>query len=195
MIRSSKNQPSATGSSDKRQDCKVKAQAADKALDSDNDERSGSISKLLIVVVAVGSASLSYYGYCLTHAEAKTAGRHQRADSGGWRLPDRDTIRKLGTDRCNIDRVWAHELTENEFVSRYQFRRPVLLRFSEGCHGWTACNKWRKPELQKQHGRLSVGSGRSLSIVRDGGKGYEYSSFAEYTDELMEDRDHVDEPM
>ncbi|XP_045165976.2 uncharacterized protein LOC123529639 isoform X2 [Mercenaria mercenaria] len=106
-------------------------------------------------------------------------------ETGGWRLADEQTKQLYSSDLCNIDRKFAHELTDRDFENTYRHKRPVIVTFENGAKDWTDPRKWTVDSLKQEYGKWSVLSGNAREIVRRGGTGYVDTSFSEYVDDLM----------
>lgn len=170
----------------------------DRAVDDDSDD---SLSRRQLLTHGLWVVAIVLWCYHAFQAARwflgpGNAGTHSQAfDSGGWKTPNRAAISLLGTNRCNIERRWAHELSREEFEARYRFRRPVLLRFRFGCRDWIACERWTRQAMVERYGHRTVGAGRSETIVQTGGHGSEKSSFKHFVFEAMEERNKKGEPL
>ncbi|XP_077988437.1 uncharacterized protein LOC144442935 [Glandiceps talaboti] len=114
---------------------------------------------------------------------------------GGWRKGDRETELLLNTTICNIDRKFSHELTEKEFEQTYRYKKPVIVHFHEGAAGWTDPFQWTRDDLMEKYSVWDVASGKSNNIVRNGGSGDRMSSFQDYINGIMNNKDSSSEPM
>ncbi|XP_067684698.1 uncharacterized protein [Haliotis asinina] len=112
-----------------------------------------------------------------------------------WRGADQVTLEKYDISVCDIDRVYADEITEEQFDRKYRLKKPVLLKFRNGAKDWTDPEKWTLKSLKSAYGEWMLYSGSSLEVVRQGGNGYLGSSFEEYVDGMMaEGHDDKKEP-
>nr|KAG5708470.1 hypothetical protein BaRGS_026197 [Batillaria attramentaria] len=105
--------------------------------------------------------------------------------NGGWRLPDAETLRKLYTSYCNIERISVKDLDPDRFEKEFRYKKPVLVTFPNGAADWTVPEKWSQDELRRTYGEWQTSSGSSVEIVRMGGNGDTRQSFVEFTDGLM----------
>ncbi|XP_022287534.2 uncharacterized protein LOC111100176 isoform X2 [Crassostrea virginica] len=116
------------------------------------------------------------------------------SDPSNWRPASKEALRLYGSSKCTVDRRDVGDLTVKEFEETYRFKKPVIVSFPQGASGWTDPRKWALPSLKKEYGQWYVLSGNSLEIVRKGGNGDVQSSFTEFVDSLMQDRDEIGEP-
>lgn len=114
---------------------------------------------------------------------------------GGWNLPSPNIIEKYGTSFCNVDRKSMRDLTSDHFEAEYRFKKPLIVTFPNGASDWTDPKKWTVSSLKKEYGDWSVLSGNSRDIVRGGGSGDKESSFTEFVDKGIKERDILGEPL
>ncbi|XP_070559807.1 uncharacterized protein [Ptychodera flava] len=117
------------------------------------------------------------------------------SEVGGWRQASRQTQIFLNSSVCNIDRRFSQELSPVEFERTYRHKRPVLVSFEHGSKDWTDPEQWTRQDLMQKYSAWEIASGKSDDIVRNGGSGNEISSFAEYVNKIMDNRDGTNEPM
>eukprot|EP00117_Sycon_ciliatum_P001087 scpid67535/ scgid6900/ JmjC domain-containing protein 8; Jumonji domain-containing protein 8 len=137
-------------------------------------------------------SSRGYYSYSNSPRARQS---RTTVDAGGWNVPDRKTVVNIGTNRCTIDRLWPDQITTKLFEEKYQYRRPLILRFRDGSDGWTDSKRWTRKELLRVYGKQIVGSGRSEDIVKDGGSGTNLSTLTKFVETLMEKPDASGEPL
>ncbi|XP_048739437.2 uncharacterized protein LOC125653829 isoform X2 [Ostrea edulis] len=114
--------------------------------------------------------------------------------SNDWRLATKEAWRSYGSTKCTIERRNANGFTVKEFEDKYRFKKPVIVKFSLGAKSWTDPQKWSLASLKREYGQWYVLSGNSREIVRKGGNGDVQSSFSEFVDSLMQDKDEIGEP-
>ena len=115
---------------------------------------------------------------------------------GGWRVADNQTREELDISHCDIERRDAESISVQEFESTFRFKKPVLITFPNGAADWTNPSLFQRHHLTKLYSHWSVSSGRSLDIVKFGGSGKHQTSFSEYVEEMMDDKNDVSsEPM
>ena len=115
--------------------------------------------------------------------------------SKSWRKASPDDFKRFGSTICNIDRVNAGTLTVEAFERDYRYKKPVIVKFQNGAKDWTNPKKWSLKSLTREYGLWSVMSGNSREIVRRGGNGDVMTSFSDYVDRLMDDKDVGGEPL
>lgn len=115
--------------------------------------------------------------------------------SNDWRLATKEAWRSYGSTKCTIERRNANGFTVKEFEDKYRFKKPVIVKFSLGAKSWTDPQKWSLASLKREYGQWYVLSGNSREIVRKGGNGDVQSSFSEFVDSLMQDKDEIGEPL
>ncbi|XP_061178984.1 uncharacterized protein LOC133187578 [Saccostrea echinata] len=127
--------------------------------------------------------------------DSKKSQNSMHSDStGNWRPATKEALRLYGSSKCTVDRRDASDLTVNEFEDKYRFKKPVIVRFPRGARDWTDPWKWSLRSLKQEYGQWYVLSGNSRDIVRKGGNGDVQSSFSEFVDSLMQDKDEIGEP-
>ncbi|XP_048252971.1 uncharacterized protein LOC124133842 isoform X1 [Haliotis rufescens] len=109
-----------------------------------------------------------------------------------WREADPAILQKYGLKVCDIDRVYADEITEQRFEKEYRFKKPLLVKFRNGAKDWTDPEKWTLKSLISQYGQWRLYSGSSLELVRRGGNGYMGSSFEDYVNAMMSEGSDVE---
>lgn len=120
-----------------------------------------------------------------TQAKASYDSDKGSESNGGWRLPDADTLQRLGTSVCNIERISVTDLDTERFEKEFRFKKPVLVAFPNGAADWTDPHKWSQGDLRKTYGQWQTSSGSSVEIVRAGGNGDTRQSFIDFLDGLM----------
>ncbi|XP_060070677.1 uncharacterized protein LOC132550604 [Ylistrum balloti] len=114
--------------------------------------------------------------------------------TGGWQLASDETNRQFDSTLCTIDRLSALDLTSEQFERSYRYKKPVIVTFPNGAKDWTQPDRWSVKSLKREYGKWSVLYGNSLEIVRRGGNGHMTTSFTDYVDKLMKDRDAMGDP-
>ncbi|XP_069142317.1 LOW QUALITY PROTEIN: uncharacterized protein [Argopecten irradians] len=114
--------------------------------------------------------------------------------TGGWQLASDKTNEDFDSAVCNIDRLSVSDLTNEQFEREYRYKKPVIVTFPNGAKDWTDPDRWSVKNLKREYGKWSVLYGNSLEIVRRGGNGHLQTSFSEYVDKLMNDRDAMGDP-
>lgn len=109
-----------------------------------------------------------------------------------WREADPAILEKYGLKVCDIDRVYADEITEQRFEEEYRFKKPLLVKFRNGAKDWTDPEKWTLKSLKSEYGQWRLYSGSSLELVRRGGNGYMGSSFEDYVNAMMSEGTDVE---
>ncbi|KAJ8301623.1 hypothetical protein KUTeg_020610 [Tegillarca granosa] len=94
-----------------------------------------------------------------------------------------------------IDRKSVLDLTSDHFEAEYRFKKPLIVTFPNGASDWTDPKKWTVSSLKKEYGDWSVLSGNSRDIVRGGGSGDKESSFTEFVDRGIKEKDLLGEPL
>ncbi|XP_011423684.3 bifunctional arginine demethylase and lysyl-hydroxylase JMJD6 isoform X2 [Magallana gigas] len=126
--------------------------------------------------------------------DSKASQNSIQTDSTNWRPASKEARKLYGSTKCTVDRRDASDLTVKEFEKEYRFKKPVIVRFPNGAKDWTNPKKWSLSSLKQEYGQWYVLSGNSLEIVRKGGNGDVQSSFTEFVDSLMQDKDEIGEP-
>lgn len=126
--------------------------------------------------------------------DSKASQNSIQTDSTNWRPASKEAWKLYGSTKCTVDRRDASDLTVKEFEKEYRFKKPVIVRFPNGAKDWTNPRKWSLSSLKQEYGQWYVLSGNSLEIVRKGGNGDVQSSFTEFVDSLMQDKDEIGEP-
>lgn len=126
--------------------------------------------------------------------DSKASQNSIQTDSTNWRPASKEAWKLYGSTKCTVDRRDASDLTVKEFEKEYRFKKPVIVRFPNGAKDWTNPKKWSLSSLKQEYGQWYVLSGNSLEIVRKGGNGDVQSSFTEFVDSLMQDKDEIGEP-
>lgn len=127
--------------------------------------------------------------------DSKASQNSIQTDSTNWRPASKEAWKLYGSTKCTVDRRDASDLTLKEFEDEYRFKKPVIVRFPNGAKDWTNPRKWSLSSLKQEYGQWYVLSGNSLEIVRKGGNGDVQSSFTEFVDSLMQDKDEIGEPL
>lgn len=127
--------------------------------------------------------------------DSKASQNSIQTDSTNWRPASKESWKLYGSTKCTVDRRDASDLTVKEFEKEYRFKKPVIVRFPNGAKDWTNPRKWSLSSLKQEYGQWYVLSGNSLEIVRKGGNGDVQSSFTEFVDSLMQDKDEIGEPL
>lgn len=127
--------------------------------------------------------------------DSKASQNSIQTDSTNWRPASKEAWKLYGSTKCTVDRRDASDLTVKEFEKEYRFKKPVIVRFPNGAKDWTNPRKWSLSSLKQEYGQWYVLSGNSLEIVRKGGNGDVQSSFTEFVDSLMQDKDEIGEPL
>lgn len=127
--------------------------------------------------------------------DSKASQNSIQTDSTNWRPASKEAWKLYGSTKCTVDRRDASDLTVKEFEKEYRFKKPVIVRFPNGAKDWTNPKKWSLSSLKQEYGQWYVLSGNSLEIVRKGGNGDVQSSFTEFVDSLMQDKDEIGEPL
>ncbi|KAK3101813.1 hypothetical protein FSP39_006556 [Pinctada imbricata] len=128
------------------------------------------------------------------NSASNTASKTEKKETKKWRKASQSAIKRFGSQICNIDRVDAQTLTKDRFEEEYRYKKPVIVRFPNGAKDWTNPKKWTLNSLKREYGLWSVLSGNSREIVRRGGNGDVQTSFTEYVDGLMDNKDEGGEP-
>ncbi|KAK7102585.1 uncharacterized protein [Littorina saxatilis] len=108
--------------------------------------------------------------------------------NGGWRLADKATVGKFGSDKCNIERVSVADLNPDRFESEYRFKKPVIVTFPHGARDWTDPRMWSLDSLNRSYGEWVMGFGNSLEIIRRGGNGPQTSTFSQFIDRISQEK-------
>ena len=111
---------------------------------------------VLVVIVAVGPVivlkDLAFEGPENRHASSLSSGPSPSRtvkNNGGWRLADADTVARLDSDLCNIDRVSVEDLDSARFERDFRYKRPVIVTFPNGASDWTDPEEWSLEELTR----------------------------------------------
>ncbi|CAH1783165.1 unnamed protein product [Owenia fusiformis] len=122
-------------------------------------------------------------------------GANMKHIPGDWRPADTATLKKYGSNKCNIDRVNADDLTEEKFELIYRLKKPVIVYFDNGAAAWTDPSLWTLSSLRASYGDLVVGSGRADDIVKNGGNGDIKTTLNKFIELFMDDKsNNVAEP-
>ncbi|XP_033745001.1 uncharacterized protein LOC117330673 isoform X2 [Pecten maximus] len=114
--------------------------------------------------------------------------------TGGWQLASDKTNQQFDSSLCTMDRLSVRDLTSEQFEKVYRYKKPLIVTFPNGAKDWTQPDRWSVKNLKREYGKWSVLYGNSLEIVRRGGNGHMQTSFTEYVDRLMKDRDAMGDP-
>ena len=115
---------------------------------------------------------------------------------GGWRQPDKDLLNKYGSSVCNVDRVYADQMTVGQFEKKYRNKRPVIVVFRNGTESWTRPEVWSVDGLRRGYGAQVLMAGVSREIVHYGGNGYEETTVSDFIDSIQAgESEHVHEPL
>lgn len=143
---------------------------------------------------SVGSSGQTSSPSLESSQDSKASQNSMQTDSTNWRPASKEALKLYGSSKCTVDRRDASDLTIKEFEEEYRFKKPVIVRFPNGAKDWTNPRKWSLSSLKQEYGQWYVLSGNSLEIVRKGGNGDVQSSFTEFVDSLMQDKDEIGEP-
>lgn len=143
---------------------------------------------------SVGSSGQTSSPSLESSQDSKASQNSMQTDSTNWRPASKEALKLYGSSKCTVDRRDASDLTIKEFEEEYRFKKPMIVRFPNGAKDWTNPRKWSLSSLKQEYGQWYVLSGNSLEIVRKGGNGDVQSSFTEFVDSLMQDKDEIGEP-
>lgn len=110
---------------------------------------------------------------------------------GGWRLPTAEELRLYSTDKCSLERISINEITAEKFKDELA-SKPFILTFPNGLEEWCTAVNWTSTSLLTQYGERELTAGKSIDIVYNGGKGSMNRTFAQFVDEMRQDRAHSD---
>jgi hypothetical protein len=179
-----------------------------KTDDSTTATRTVQISAFIVIIIASiimyrtdfssnkSSEQLSSPSKSSQNSKSQNSQNSEQAESSNnWRPATREAWKLYGSTKCTIERREAKGFTAKEFEDEYRFKKPVIVKFSQGAKGWTDPKKWSLMSLKREYGQWYVLSGNSREIVRKGGNGDVQSSFSEFVDSLMQDKDEIGEPL
>ncbi|KAH3876399.1 uncharacterized protein LOC127868474 isoform X3 [Dreissena polymorpha] len=151
---------------------------------------------LCIITVIVAVIAFKFHNSFIGHLDNVDISKRNTtsANNGGWRVADEATLNLYNSDLCTVERVKAESLTVNEFERIYRYKKPLIVQFKNGADDWIESAKWTLNSLKEEYGGEVVHSGNARDIVRHGGNGYVETSFTEYVDKLMSDKDQIGEP-
>lgn len=151
---------------------------------------------LLIITVIVAVIAFKFRNVFIGHLVSIDISKRNTtsADKGGWRVADEATLNLYNSDLCTVERVNAESLTVDVFERVYRYKKPLIVQFKNGADAWIESAKWTLKSLKEEYGEELVHSGNARDIVRHGGNGYVETSFTEYVDKLMSDKDQLGEP-
>ena len=130
------------------------------------------------------------------HATLHTDLSEPAPRDGGWRQPDKDLLNKYGSSVCNVDRVYADQMTVGQFEKKYRNRKPVIVVFRNGTESWTQPEVWSVDGLRRGYGAQVLMAGVSREIVHYGGNGYEETTVSDFIDSIQAGKpEHVHEPL
>lgn len=124
-----------------------------------------------------------------TSEKTRSPSKSKSIATGGWRLADETTNSKFDSSICTVDRRSFGDITSDEFEEVYRYKKPVIVTFPNGARDWTQPDHWSIRSLKREYGLWSVLAGNSIEIVRRGGNGNIQTSFTEFVDRMMKDRD------
>ena len=121
--------------------------------------------------------------------------RPRSAQDGHWRVPDAETLREYGSEKCTIERKDIRTLNEDIFETEYRFRKPVIIKFDNGASDWSTPDVWTRPRLLVEHGHVYVKAGRADDIVRYGGNGDRIMTLKSFVTNFIDSADEQGEPL